>query len=201
MRIHGLTGGIGSGKSTVAQMIRDEGVPVLDADVYAREAVAPGSEGLREVALAFGPGILAEDGSLARDRLGAIVFGDAAARRRLEGIIHPRVRQRMAEDISAHATAGAPIAFMDIPLLYESRDPDDFASVTVVYVPPEIQLARILSRDSLSEAAAQARLDAQLPIDEKARRASWIIDNTGSLEDTRAQVRLLIGRLRAEGGQ
>ena len=123
MQVHGLTGGIGSGKSTVTRMLGDLGVPVLDADAWARDAVAPGSPGLAAVVEAFGEGVLTADGALDRPKLGAIVFADPERRRALEGIIHPRVRQGMADALMAFASAGEPIAFMDIPLLYESRYP------------------------------------------------------------------------------
>ena len=195
MQVHGLTGGIGSGKSTVSKMLVEMGVPVLDADHYARVVVAPGSIGLAQIAETFGEDVLDSSGALDRPKLGAIVFSDTSKRRALEAIIHPKVRAAMAEAISEYEAAGEPIAFMDIPLLFESRNPDDFASVTVVHVSPEIQIQRVMARDGLSKEAVQARIDAQMPIDKKAEMATCVIDNSQDLAHTKAQVESLVARL------
>lgn len=183
MLVIGLTGGIASGKSTVAAALEAVGAPVLRSDALAREVVAPGSAGLAEVARAFGPGVLGPDGALDRARLGAIVFADAAARRVLEGITHPRIRQRTLTWLRERGAAGAPAAVCDIPLLFEVGldGPGSFVDrVWVVAVSPKTQLARLMRRDGLSLEAAQVRLRAQWPLAEKVRRADLVLRNEGS---------------------
>lgn len=198
MKVHGLTGGIGSGKSTVAGMIHAAGVPLLDADRFAREVVEPGTPALAEIVATFGPEMLEADGRLARKRLGALVFGDEERRRRLNAIVHPRVQAAMGEALLALGQAGQPLAFMDIPLLYESRNPADFDSIVVVWVDGATQLRRLMARDGAGEADARARIASQLSLDEKARRADWVVDNSGELDFTRRQVDWLLARLRQE---
>ncbi|HEY8417012.1 MAG TPA: dephospho-CoA kinase [Limnochordales bacterium] len=185
----GLTGGIASGKSTVAAMFAELGAAVVSADEIAREVVEPGEPALEEIRTVFGPEVLLPDGRLDRRRLGAIVFADPERRRRLEAILHPRIRARMRERIEAAAGAGRPVV-AEIPLLFESPPSRALVDVTVVvYVDREQQLARLVARDGLSPAEAEARLAAQLPLEEKARLADYVIDNRGGLEHTRAQVR------------
>lgn len=196
MRVYGLTGGIASGKSTVSAMFVAQGIPVLDADQVARSLVEPGQPALEEVVKAFGSAILHPDGSLNRDHLGTLIFRDATARATLNAIIHPRVRSTMAEEIGRLATQGTPLAMMDIPLLYEARDPADFAGVVVVWVSPATQLSRLMARNSLSDDDARARISSQMSLDEKAKRATYIIDNEGNLDETRTQVELLVAHLR-----
>ena len=179
MRLIGLTGGIASGKSTFAAALRRRGVPVVDADVLARAAVAPGSPALAEIARAFGPGVLAPDGGLDRKRMAAVVFADPGARRRLEAITHPAVRRAMAEETARLAAQGHDLAFYDTPLLFEVGLQASVDAVAVVWAPPGVQRARLASRDGLSPAEAEARLAAQLPIDEKAARADFVIENVG----------------------
>ena len=198
----GLTGGIASGKSTVAAMFAELGAAIVSADAIAREVVEPGEPALEEIRAAFGPEVLLPDGRLDRRRLGAIVFADPERRRRLEAILHPRIRARMREQIEAAAGTGRPVV-AEIPLLFESPASRALVDVTVVvYVDREQQLARLISRDGLTPAEAEARLAAQLPLEEKARLADYVIDNRGQLEHTRAQVVRVWEELvqRADGG-
>ncbi|MGH3456168.1 MAG: dephospho-CoA kinase [Nocardioidaceae bacterium] len=185
MRI-GLTGGIGSGKSEVSRRLAAHGALVIDADVLAREVVEPGTPGLAEVVEAFGSGVLADDGSLDRATLGAQVFGDDAGRRRLEAIIHPRVRARAAE-IEAAAGPDA-VVVHDIPLLVETGQSDAFDGVIVVDVPIEVQLERLVRGRGMSEGEARNRIAAQASRQQRAGAADWIVDNTGSLADLDAAV-------------
>jgi dephospho-CoA kinase len=192
----GLTGGIATGKSYVARRIRDAGVPVVDADVLAREAVVRGSAGLAAVVERFGPEILTADGDLDRTRLGEIVFRDDSARRDLEAIVHPLVRRRTAEFFAALPPDTA-IAVADIPLLFETRRERTFDRVVVVACAPATQLERLMRRDGLTREAAERRIAAQLPIEEKVRRADHVIRTDGTHEDTDAQVTALLATLGA----
>jgi dephospho-CoA kinase len=184
MRLIGVTGGIATGKSTVDRLLAARGATVIDADELARQAVRPGERALEEVAARFGPGVLLPDGSLDRGALGAIVFADPDARRDLERITHPRIAELMQEDIAAALAGPAPLVAVDIPLLFESSREAMFDGVLLVYAPPAVQIRRMRERNGLDEAAAQQRLDAQLPIDEKRSRATWIIDNSDGLDAT-----------------
>jgi dephospho-CoA kinase len=192
-----VTGGIATGKSTVAATLRARGVPVVDADALARDAVAPDSDGLRAVVERFGPGVLRADGALDRPGLGRVVFADAGARRDLERIVHPRVRTAVAAFVAA---ATAPAAVAEIPLVYESGWFRDFDAVVVVACHPREQLRRLMARDGLAEAAAQSRLDAQWPIGDKARLADRVIVTDGDITDTARQAGQLADWLgRGEG--
>ena len=182
----GLTGGIASGKSTVSAILRELGAVVVDADLLAREVVAPGTEGLAEVVAAFGPGVLGSDGALDRPALGAVVFADAERRRELERIIHPRVRARGAELESAAAPDA--VVVHDIPLLVETGQVGAFDAVVVVDVPVEVQVERMVGVRGMSEADARARVAAQASREERLAAATYVIDNTGSLEALRARV-------------
>jgi dephospho-CoA kinase len=182
----GLTGGVASGKSTVSAMLAELGAVVIDADVLAREVVAPGTSGLAEVVEAFGPGALGRDGGLDRPALGAIVFGDEARRRVLEGIIHPRVRARAAE-IEAAAPPGA-VVVHDIPLLAETGQGDAFDAVVVVDVPVETQVARMVEQRGMTREDAEARVAAQAAREQRLAVATHVVDNTGTLEELRRRV-------------
>jgi len=185
MRV-GLTGGVASGKSTVAGLLTELGAVVVDADLLAREAVAPGSDGLAEVVEAFGPDVLTLGGGLDRPALGAIVFGDEARRRVLEGIIHPRVRARAAE-IEAAAAPDA-VVVHDIPLLAETGQAGSFEAVIVVDVPVETQVARMVGQRGMSREDAEARVAAQATREARLAVATYVVDNTGSREELRARV-------------
>jgi dephospho-CoA kinase len=195
-----LTGGIGTGKSYCLARFAELGAPTIDADGLARQAVAPGTSGFERIVARFGTAILKSDGSLDREALGSLVFVDADARRALEAIVHPVVYAAIERWFEGLAKAGrSSAAVADIPLLFETGREHDFDEVIVAYCPAEMQKARVMERDGLSAADADRRISSQLPIDEKARRASHIVDTSGSFENTARQVRelwtLLIARL------
>jgi dephospho-CoA kinase len=190
-----LTGGIATGKSYIRQAFEKLGVPTSDADTRAREAVAPGSPGLRQVIERFGPEILNSSGALDRARLAAIVFADPAARRDLEQIVHPYVQDATDRWFESLHPARHRFAIADIPLLYEVGRDRDFDAVIVAASRPETQLRRIVERDGISEDEARRRIAAQQPIDEKVRRADYVIWTDGSFEDTDRQIHGLFKRL------
>lgn len=193
----GLTGGIGSGKSTVGGRLRERGAVVVDADQLARAAVCPGSEALRRVVARFGDGILAPDGQLDRRALGRVVFDDPEARRALEQIIHPEVARLAAQAAEDALASGAPLFVYDVPLLFENDLSGQFDCVVVVYARLETRRRRLLDRDPLSEAELDARIRSQLPLEDKAARADHVIDNDGPLADTLAAVDALFDHLMA----
>jgi dephospho-CoA kinase len=187
LRLIGLTGGIGSGKSTVAGFLRELGATVIDADEATRAVQAPGSEGLRRIVEAFGREILTPDGPLDRSRLAAIVFSDPEARHRLNEIVHPLVRQWMVDRQQEAARRGDALVVLDVPLLFETRGLQGLDAVVLVYAPEKLQLKRLMEERGMDEEAARARLAAQMPIEEKRRLASHVIINTGTLEDLRTE--------------
>ena len=200
LRVFGLTGGIGSGKSSVAELLRDRGVPVVDADELAREVVAPNTAGLAEIVRVFGPNILARDGSLDRKRLGALVFSDGEARKRLNAITHPLVRALSQERFAELTRQGVTLAGYDVPLLFEVGLDTVLRPIVVVAASESAQLERILARDGLTETEARARIAAQLPLAEKQRRADYVLDNNGSPAELPARVDRLLEKLRASAG-
>lgn len=195
--LFGLTGGLASGKSTVAAHFRARGVPVVDADLLAREVVAPGTEGLAEVARAFGDEVLAPDGSLDRARVAAIVFGDPEKRRLLNSIVHPRIGALSAERVAALEAKGEPIACYEAALLVENGLADAFRPLVVVAVPEDVQLARAMARDAATEEQARARIAAQLPLSAKIAVADHVIDNGGDPEATRRRADEVLALIRA----
>jgi dephospho-CoA kinase len=181
----GLTGGIGSGKSEVARRLASRGAVLIDADVAARQVVVPGSPGLAQIVAAFGD-VLQPDGSLDRERLGAIVFGDPGRREQLNAIVHPLVRQWMeAAERTAVQAAGppGPVIVHDVPLLAESRGKAGFDLVVVVDVPPELQVDRLVRLRGMTQEQARARLAAQASREERLAVADIVIGNSGSLDD------------------
>ena len=209
-RVIGLTGGIGTGKSTVARIFESLGAVVIDADAIVHELQEPGSESLAAIAAAFGPEMIRVDGSLDRERLAERVFGDADARRALNGIMHPLVGAEMAGRLAAARETRVELVLLDIPLLFEGRagqtrrpgeehEPraprDGVEAVIVVYSPEEAQVERQMARDGSEREEALRRVRAQLPIEEKRRLADHVIDNSGSLEETERQVRALYQQL------
>jgi dephospho-CoA kinase len=182
----GLTGGVASGKSTVSALLSELGAVVIDADVLAREVVARGTEGLAAVVAEFGPEVLGSDGALDRPHLGALVFAEPDRRRALEAIIHPRVRARAAE-IEAAAPPGA-LVVHDIPLLAETGQAGSFDAVLVVDVPVDVQVDRMVGIRGMSEEEARARIAAQASREERLSIATYVVDNTGSVDDLRARV-------------
>lgn len=194
-RLFGLTGGIASGKSTVAAFLRDFGVVVLDADQVARDVVAPGSAGLRDIVAAFGDSVLAPDGSLDRKGLGAVVFGDEAARRRLEQITHPLIRMETMERVMRLGEEGHPLIAYEAALLVETGQADSFRPLVAVVADEAVRVARLVARDALSRQQAEARLRAQMPQQEKARVADHVIDTTCSLEEVRTKTAAVLQQI------
>jgi dephospho-CoA kinase len=182
-----LTGGVGSGKSTVAEMLRELGATVVDADEAAHAVYAPGTPGFEAVVAEFGPEFV-RDGAIDRQKLGALVFNDEDARRRLNSIVHPLVREWMAARTLEAAERGDEIVIQDVPLLYENGLEGLFSSVLLVYAPEEVQLERLVQSRGVPPDRARAMIAAQMPIDEKRGRAHHVVDNGGTVEQTRAQV-------------
>jgi len=189
-----LTGGIATGKSYVRGRFEALGVPTSDADTFARAVVAPGTDGLEAVVRAFGREVLDASGALDRRKLGAIVFADGAKRQQLEHIVHPAVRAET-DAWYEHLDPAVPFAISDIPLLYETGRDRDFDKVIVVACEPETQLRRVIERDRLTETEARQRINAQLPISEKVRRANYVIRTDGSFQDTDRQVQQVFAAL------
>jgi dephospho-CoA kinase len=196
MRV-GLTGGVASGKSTVAALLRELGAVVVDSDVLAREVVEPGTPGLAAVVAAFGPEVLTADGALDRPALGAVVFGDEAARRRLEAILHPLIRARAAE-LEAAAPEGT-VVVHDIPLLVETGQADRFDAVLVVDVPVDTQVERMVRDRGMSREDALARVAAQAEREQRLAAATHVVDNTGTREDLRDRVTEVLEKLVSAG--
>jgi dephospho-CoA kinase len=201
-KIVGLTGGIGSGKSTVAKLLSELGAVVVDADAIVHELQAPGSPVLAELAAAFGSGVLDSNGALDRAALGSIAFDDAEARARLGAIMHPKVGAEMARRVASAREAGTPIVVLDIPLLFEGRKAGTgtaaqlgYDATVMVWVPEETQVERQMKRDGCERDEALRRIRAQLPIDEKKDMADFVIDNSGAPEQTERQVRALYAAL------
>jgi dephospho-CoA kinase len=195
----GLTGGIGSGKSTVAGMLAARGAVVLDADAIARDVVAVGTPGFDRVVELFGPSVVGPDGDLDRARIGSVVFDDERRRRALEAIVHPEVRRRIAAEMAAYVGTSA-IVVVDSPLLIETGAYRDSQVVVVVSAAPATQLARLTAR-GVAEAHARARMAAQMPLEDKAAVADVLLDNEGTLEELRAQVDRLWTDLRDQAEQ
>ena len=185
MRV-GLTGGIASGKSTVSAILRELGAVVIDADQLARDVVAPGTDGLRRVVEAFGPEVLTPDGRMDRPKVGAIVFADPAKRQVLEGIIWPLVGARTAELVDAAGPDA--LVVHDIPLLVETGQAPLYDAVIVVDVPTELQVERMLRDRGMSEEDALARIGAQATREQRLAVATYVIENTGTLDELRARV-------------
>ncbi len=192
-----LTGGIATGKSYCLARFSALGVPVIDADRLARDAVAPGSRVLEAVAARFGASMLLPDGSLDRTALAHVVFNDRAARADLEAIVHPEVYRRINEWL-ATLPPRTRVAIADIPLLFETGHTHDFDRVIVVACEPREQLRRLVARDGLSERDARARLDAQWPIEEKEARADYVIKTDATIADTDSQVKTVYEMLNVE---
>jgi dephospho-CoA kinase len=202
--IVGLSGGIGSGKSTVARELAALGAVVIDADAIVHELQAPGAPLLLEIAQAFGRHLIGADGSLDRAALGDLVFRDEAARKRLGEIVHPVVGAEVARRLAAARASGAPLVVLDIPLLFEGRRAGTgsaaalrFDATVLVYASEEAQLARQIARDHCTREEALRRIRAQMPLSEKRALADHVIENDGDLADTRRQVRALFETLRA----
>lgn len=184
--ILGVTGGIATGKSTVVDVFRKAGVPIVDGDLIAREIVEPGQPALKALVAAFGEEILTED-RLNRKKLGEIVFNDPAKRQLLDRLLDGYLRGAITDQIK-DAAKTAPLVVADIPLLYEADYQQYMDQVAVVYIPKELQLTRLMQRDHLTEEAALQRMKSQLSIEEKRQKADFLFDNQGTREETRQQV-------------
>jgi len=196
----GLTGGIASGKSAVAKLLRERGAAVVDADLLARKVVEPGQPALGELVARFGAAILTHDGQLDRKRLGAIAFADEAARRDLGAITHPRIAAASAQAIAEHADAGANVVFYEAALLVENRTHTSMAALIVVSAPPELQEQRVMARDGLTLEEARARIAAQLPLAEKTKVATWVIENHGDRDALAREVDRVVAEIEAKYG-
>jgi len=184
----GLTGGIATGKSTVSNYFKELGIPVLDADVIAREVVMPGEPALADIVAIFGDDMLQSDGTLNRAALGAKVFGRPTALSKLNAITHPRIQARMRQQIEELAAQDVAMVVLDVPLLIEGNNAINADAIMVVAVPENIQLERLMARNKLTQLDAQARIDSQLPLTNKIAVADYVIDNAGTIAQTTAQV-------------
>ena len=198
----GLSGGIGSGKSTVSRLLNELGAIVVDADAIVHELQAAGQPMLKEIAAAFGDGVLTDDGALDRPALGSIVFRDTERRRELEQIVQPPVVAEMARRAKVAIDDGVPMVVMDIPLLFEGKKTGrgsaaatQYDATICIWVPMETQIERTMSRDECDRGEAERRIAAQLPIDEKREMADHVIDNSGTPEQTCEQVEALYAQL------
>lgn len=194
MDVYGLTGGIGSGKSAVAQMLEEYGIPVVSADELSRMVVAPGSDGLRDVVEAFGPEVLADGIDLDRQKMAEIVFRDPAKRRQLESILHPRIRERYQHVLQALEQAGHEVVIYEVPLLFEKNLEGDMKGVILVSASDINRIARVRARDNVTEADVRARMAAQMDEATKRQRAQYIIDNDGDFDDLRREVEYVLAR-------
>lgn len=190
--IIGLTGSIASGKSTVSNMLKEYGVPIVDADAVARQVVEPGTETLKKIVEAFGEDILTETGELDRKKLGSIVFNDEEKRQILNSIIHPAIRKEMLRQRDEYLAGGAKTVVMDIPLLFESKLQHLVDKILVVTVSKDVQLQRLMKRNQFTEEEAKARIRSQLPLSVKEQGADAVINNNGTIEETRKQLEQIL---------
>lgn len=190
--IIGLTGSIASGKSTVAKMIESYGLPIVDADVVARQVVEPGTPTFKKIEEAFGPEVIAHDGSMDRAKVGSIIFHNEEMRKTLNGIIHPAIREEMLRQRDEFISFGEKNIFMDIPLLFESKLEHFVEKIIVVSVKKEVQLQRLMERNGFSEEEANARIATQIPVKEKEQLADAVIHNNGTREDTAIQLQNIL---------
>ena len=196
MRVFGLTGGIGSGKSTVARLFRKEGIPVVDADRISREVTLSGKPAHAAIVRSYGTGILLPDGRIDRKKLGAIVFADPGKRAELEAITHPRIMEGIREAVSALAATGHAITIVEATLIHEKGRQGLFEAVIGVGCDREKQVERLMRRDGIPRQEALRILSAQMDPGEKARASDYVIDNSGDLTGTHAKVRALVRKLR-----
>ncbi|MGM0916667.1 MAG: dephospho-CoA kinase [Bacillota bacterium] len=188
----GLTGGIASGKSTVSQMIKEQGIRVVDADVIAKEAVSKGTPALHHIVQTFGEGVLLPNGELNRQQLGAIIFSDEEKRKQLNAIVHPEVRKEMLRQRDEGINSQETFVVLDIPLLFESQLESLVDRIIVVYTTPELQLSRLMKRNDLSEEEALNRIHSQQSLEEKCKKADRVIENTQDLAFIRKQLQNIL---------
>ncbi|WP_047153169.1 dephospho-CoA kinase [Aneurinibacillus tyrosinisolvens] len=193
--IIGLTGGIACGKTTVARLLAERGARIIDADIIAREVVRPGEDAWSLIIKRFGQDILLGNEEINRVKLGGIVFSNEQARLDLNAIVHPAVRRRMKQLAEEAQAEGVPLIVLDIPLLYESKLEHMTEQVVVVYCKEDVQLARLMQRNGFTREEALRRIQAQMPLEEKIKRADYTINNNGTLTDTERQVDELIEQL------
>ncbi|MEH7094676.1 dephospho-CoA kinase [Neobacillus vireti] len=190
----GLTGGIASGKSTVSNMLKEMSITVIDADVEARLAVMKGEPAYQKILAEFGDDILLETGEIDRQKLGAIIFHQADRRQRLNEITHPEVRRRMRQQVETAKQNNEGIVVLDIPLLFESKLTAMVEKTILVYVDSDIQLQRLVERNNLTHADAEARINSQMPLSEKIKLADAVINNNGTLEETKQQLLMILAK-------
>ena len=196
MKLIGLTGGIASGKSTVAKILKRLGAAVVDADALAREVVEPGRDAWKDIVQAFGAEVLQPDRTLDRQKLRAIIFNNPSARKQLETIIHPRVRALAEERIQQHAAAGYEIVVYEVPLLFEGNLHEWLRPVVLVACDLDVQKRRLQERDGLSDETSQKHIDAQMSLAEKRRLADYVIENDGSFEDLEREVQTVLNKIK-----
>lgn len=202
MIVAGLTGGIATGKSTVAAMFEEAGARIIDADAIAREATRKGSPAYDDIVAHFGSHILLADSEIDRRQLAAVIFNDPAEQRALERMVHPHVKAETARRLERirMETPGA-VVIIDVPLLFEAGMDQGLDAVIVVYVPEKVQIRRLMARDGLTKPEVLARIRAQMPIDQKKSLATLVIDNSGSFESTRAQTLEVYRQLTQQAGK
>ena len=188
MKIVGLTGGISSGKSTVSSYLKQLKIPVIDADEVARKVVEPNSQGAREIRKTFGSDVFEEDGSLNRQRLGALIFSNAENRQKLDDLLQPLIKIMILDEIEEHRQKGENMIVLDLPLLFEKQYEELCEEIIVVYIPKELQLERLMKRNQYTKQEALSRIDSQLSIEEKRKRATVLLDNQGTIQQLYQQV-------------
>ena len=195
----GLTGGVGCGKSTVSTYLKELGIPIIDGDKLAREAVTPGSEAMEKIRETFGDGVFTPEGALDRRKVADLVFTDEAERQKLNAIIHPFIWRRTREELYKAEEAGAQAVVLDMPLLLEIGWHLRVEAVWVVYVPQEIQIQRVMGRDGLTREQVMDRIGKQMSTENKLKYADVVIDNSGTVEETRAQVDVALKAMGVSG--
>lgn len=188
MKIVGLTGGISSGKSSVSSYLKQLKIPVIDADEVARKVVEPNSQGAIEIRKAFGSAVFEEDGSLNRQKLGALIFSNAENRQKLDDLLQPLIKIMILDEIEEHRQKGENMIVLDLPLLFEKQYEELCEEIIVVYIPKELQLERLMRRNQYTKQEALSRIDSQLSIEEKRKRATVLLDNQGTIQQLYQQV-------------
>ena len=188
MKIVGLTGGISSGKSTVSSYLKQLKIPVIDADEVARKVVEPNSQGAIEIRKTFGSDVFEEDGSLNRQRLGALIFSNAENRQKLDDLLQPLIKITILNEIEEYRHKGENMIVLDLPLLFEKQYEELCEEIIVVYIPKELQLERLMKRNQYTKQEALSRIDSQLSIEEKRKRATVLLDNQGTIQQLYQQV-------------
>ena len=188
MKIVGLTGGISSGKSTVSSYLKQLKIPVIDADEVARKVVEPNSQGAKEIKKAFGSDVFEEDGSLNRQKLGELVFSNVENRQKLDELLQPLIKIMILEEIKEYRQKGEKMIVLDLPLLFEKQYEELCEEIIVVYIPREVQLERLMRRNQYTKQEALSRIDSQLSIEEKRKRATVLFDNQGTIQQLYHQV-------------